>query len=67
MREDQDTYAPVGFNDIYLGGNCFDLLPDNIKSNHEIENDNDLEQAAGPSKRRRQNMQNNLANAKTVN
>ena len=52
---------------MYLGGNCFDLLPDNIKSNHEIENENDLEQAAGPSKRRRQNMQNNLANAKTVN
>lgn len=30
----------------------FDLLQDNMESDHEIENDNDLEQAENPSKRR---------------
>ena len=38
---------------MYLDGNCFNLLPDNMESYHDIQNNNGLEQAAGPSKRRR--------------
>ena len=47
--------------------NCFDLLQVSMENDHEIENDNDLDQAEGNFQEKVQNMQNNLANGKTVN
>ena len=37
-----------------------------MENDHEIENDNDLDQAEGNFQEKAQNMQNNLANGKTV-
>ena len=42
-REDEDPDAPEGFCNIYLEGNCFDLLQDNVESDHETDNDNESE------------------------
>ena len=53
QQEDENPDTPEGSYDIYLERNCFDLLEDNVERDHEIENDNDLEHAEGPSKKRR--------------
>ena len=53
QQEDENPDTPEGSYDIYLERNCFDLLQDNVERDHEIENDNDLEHAEGPSKKRR--------------
>ena len=49
--EDENPDTPEGCYDIYLERNCFDLSQDNVERYHEIENDNDLEHADGPSKK----------------
>ena len=53
QQEDENPDTPEGSYDIYLERNCFDLLEDNVERDHEIENNNDLEHAEGPSKKRR--------------
>ena len=81
QEEDEDLDAPECFYYIYIytqretereterqrERNCFDLLQVSVENDHEIGNDNDLDQAEGNFQEKAQNMQNNLANEETVN